>query len=599
MFRKEYPRPNFIRKNWLNLNGKWNFSFDDKKVGLSEKWFNKKELEREIEVPFCHQSELSGIEETRFHDVVWYQREIEIPKEWKDQRIKLNFGAVDYKCKIYVNGDLVGEHIGGHVNFSVDITDSLQGNKENIVVYVEDPGKDEFIPRGKQFWLEDSDLIWYTRTTGIWQTVWLEPVSKTSIDYIRLTPDLDTGHVNLETKIIGIKQDLTCQVIISFKGEEIVNDCIKVKNEILERKFDVFEKKVFRTNSHSGGWCWSPEHPNLFDVQIILLENKKELDHVDTYFGMRKVHIENGTFFLNNKPYYQKLVLDQGYWPKGLLTAPSDEDFVLDIKLSKEMGFNGCRKHQKVEDPRFLHHANKMGFIVWGEMANAAEYNHESVERLTTEWSEIVKRDYNNPSILAWVPLNESWGVPRIKFSKQEQAHSMAMYYLTKSLDQTRLVISNDGWELTKTDICGIHNYNHGNGSEKNKYEYYKETLKTRENILASRPAGKNVYADGYEHDNNTPIMLTEFGGIAFDKNHPAGWGYSSANTSEEFVADYKRTIDAVYNSDIINGYCYTQLTDVEQEVNGLLTYDRQPKCDLKLIEEINGKNLFEKVVKF
>lgn len=291
--------------------------------------------------------------------------------------------------------------------------------------------------------------------------------------------------------------------------------------------------------------------------------------------------------YLNNRPYYQKLVLDQGYWPEGLLTAPTDEDFKKDIELTKEMGFNGCRKHQKVEDPRFLYWADKLGFLVWGECAASPYYSETAAARLTKEWVEIVERDYNHPSIVTWVPVNESWGVPTIRTNKQQQNHSLALYHLIHSLDATRLVISNDGWELTKTDICAIHNYNHGRKEETAKYEYYKESLATKDQMLKSQPAHRGIYANGFSHEGE-PILLTEFGGIGFKVGEDAGWGYTSVKTEEEFVEDYRRIMEAVYASKILHGYCYTQLTDVEQEINGLLTYNREPKCDLKKIREIN-----------
>lgn len=292
--------------------------------------------------------------------------------------------------------------------------------------------------------------------------------------------------------------------------------------------------------------------------------------------------------YLNNKPYYQKLVLDQGYWPEGLLTAPSDEDLKKDIELAKEMGFNGCRKHQKVEDPRFLYWADRLGYLVWGECAASPSFSEDAAIRLMKEWMEIIERDYNHPSIVAWVPLNESWGIPNILSNKQHQHHYLAMYHLIHSIDPTRLVISNDGWELTKTDICAVHNYNHGDKQEKEKYEAFTDSLRTKENILRSKPARRSIYANGFSHKGE-PILLTEFGGIGFKVGEDSGWGYTSVNNAEQFADDYKRVMEAVYSSRILHGFCYTQLTDVEQEINGLLTYQRVPKCELKKIKEINN----------
>ncbi|MGL5798272.1 MAG: glycoside hydrolase family 2 protein [Cetobacterium sp.] len=597
--RKEYPRPNFVRENWLNLNGKWNFEFDDEKIGLAEKWYeNNKFFSKEINVPFAFQSELSSINDTEFHDCFWYERTFKVSEEWRLKRIKLNFGAVDYRCKIFINKKFVGEHEGGHVGFSFDITDFLNFEEETITIWVEDPSRDEMIPRGKQFWKEKSESIWYTRTSGIWQTVWLEPVEACNINSIKLTPIFDEGSLKIESDIKNKKDKNRLKIKILFKNEILIDDEFSLNSEYFNKTLNIFDNKILRSNAHSQGWTWTPETPNLFDIEFTLLDDNKVLDKVSSYFGMRKVHIENGMFFLNNRPYYQKLLLDQGYWPQGLLTAPNDEDFIKDIQLSKDMGFNGCRKHQKVEDSRFFYWADKLGFLVWGELANCIEYSSDAVERITKEWISVIKNYYNHPSLITWVPINESWGVPRVKFDEKEQSHTLAMYYLTKSLDTTRMVISNDGWELTKTDICGIHNYNHGNSFEKERQIYFKETLKTKESLLNSMPAGKKIYADGFEHEKHTPVMLTEFGGICYDEKHPDGWGYSSVKSADELVQNYERIIEAIFESEAIYGFCYTQITDVEQETNGLLTYDRKPKCDLEKIKLINNRFIREKIIK-
>ncbi|MCK1994736.1 glycoside hydrolase family 2 [Peribacillus muralis] len=589
-YRQEYPRPQFVRKEWLNLNGVWSFAFDDQQLGTDQKWYAQDSavFDKEIQVPFAYQTKLSGIEDKGLHDIVWYKRNFEISDLWKGKRIHLHFGAVDYRSWVYVNGQFVGYHEGGHTNFKYDITEYLTGGEETVVVKAEDPSTDETIPRGKQFWIEKSESIWYTRTTGIWQTVWIEPVEPVSVENLKWTPDIDHGNIKMEFEVFGDYSGKHVDVEINFKGERIVKDTMFIMEKYTSRSFNLYNHKIFRTGAHDDGWNWTPENPNLFDVTITLKdENDSLLDDVQTYFGMRKVHTENGMVYLNNKPYYQKLVLDQGYWEDGLLTAPTDEDLKKDIELAKEMGFNGCRKHQKTEDPRFLYWADKLGYLVWGECAASASFNNDSIARLTKEWIEMVARDYNHPSIVAWVPLNESWGIPQVKGNFNQQQHSLAMYHLLHSLDGTRLVISNDGWELTKTDICAIHNYNHGSKDEKAKYEIYKGGLATKEDAIASMPAKRRIYADGFSHQGE-PILLTEFGGIGYKVGEDAGWGYTSVANEEDFVADYRRIMEAVYASNVLHGYCYTQLTDVEQEINGILTYDRKPKCDLKKIKEIN-----------
>lgn len=591
MTRKEYPRPQFVREEWKNLNGKWDFKFDDDNVGEQEKWYsNPRGFPLEINVPFAFQTELSGIKNTDFHDVVWYKRQVDVPNEWKDKNVVLHFGAVDHYAKIYVNGSYVGEHVGGNTPFSFNITEylSLEG-PETIIVRAEDPSTDETIPRGKQYWKEESAAIWYTRTTGIWQTVWIEPVDNIYIKDVKMTPLLDTGEVSVDFDLSPHTISKKLEVNISFKGKKLVSDIIEVNEQEIRRKFYLFNNKIDRSEFHGVGWTWRPEDPNLFDISFTLSDENNEYDFVTSYFGMRKVHTENGMIYLNNRPYYQKLVLDQGYWESGLLTAPADEDFKKDILMAKELGFNGCRKHQKVEDPRFLYWADKLGFIVWGECASPSVYTNKTVGYLTNEWSEIVDRDYNHPCIIVWVPINESWGVPEISVVKKQQHFSQAMYHLIHSLDTTRLVISNDGWEMTETDICGIHSYVHGGKDEHEKYQHFVKSLSTKEEILASEPNRRRIYCEGFKHEEE-PILLTECGGIGYSLEGDKGWGYTAAKSEKEFLDDYKRVIDAVYQSEILVGFCYTQFTDVEQEQNGLLTYDRKFKCDPEEINKINSQ---------
>ncbi|MCP8967960.1 glycoside hydrolase family 2 protein [Ectobacillus ponti] len=584
--RPEYPRPQFVRSNWENLNGAWDFSFDDRNAGLQEKWYAQFPSESvTIQVPFAYQTKLSGIADPSFHDVVWYRRSLDIPAAWAGQEVILHFGAVDYRAWVYVNGELATFHEGGHVSFSTNITSFLKDTDNELVVRVEDPSTDELMPRGKQYWHEQSASIFYTRTTGIWQTVWMEAVESSRIEKVRFTPDIDNGDIAIEYNLkFPVGADLSeyqVQTTISFKGQTVVSDSFRVLETYNKRVYNVINRYIDRTNAHGGGWMWAPEHPNLFDVEFQLLRNGEAVDAASSYFGMRKVSIENSKFMLNNRPYYQKLVLDQGYFPEGLLTAPSDEALKRDIELSKEMGFNGARKHQKVEDPRFMYWADKLGFLVWGEIANCVEFGPEAIERLTKEWIEVVNRDYNHPSIIAWVPINESWGVSRVLLDELQQNHTLAMYYLTKSLDKTRVVMSNDGWEHTISDLCTIHNYE---GAEQVRKAY-----ETVESAISTEPARRAIYAKGFGY-RGEPILVTEYGGIAYKADDTSGWGYSSVQSPEQLVEAYRAVTDAILDSPVVQGFCYTQIADVEQEINGLLTYDRQPKCDLSKIKEINDR---------
>ena len=582
MYRPEYPRPQLVREDWLNLNGEWNFEFDDQNIGLKNGWQKSPNFSRKIQVPFAFQTKHSGIADPSFHDYCWYHRTFEVPKSMQDKRIILHFGAVDYLASVYVNGELAGTHEGGHTAFSFDITQLLKGGEESLTVHVYDPSTDETIPRGKQFWIEKSSAIWYTRTTGIWQTVWLEAVEETHIKWLRFTPDIDTGDIQIEWEVAGHIPECEAEFEISFKGELVARHKSAIVEPYNKISINLFNKKVFRGAMHGRGWMWSPESPSLFDIQITLGKDK-----LSSYFGMRKVHTENGMVYLNNRPYYQKLVLDQGYWPEGLLTAPTDEALKLDIELAKQAGFNGARKHQKVEDPRYLYWADKLGFLVWGECASSPSFSPMAISRLTKEWLEIIQRDYNHPCIVTWVPFNESWGVSEISYVKEQAHHTLGLYHTIKALDSTRLVISNDGWEMTLSDICAVHNYTHGSKDETQKYEYYKKSLADKNSLLAALHSNHNNYVPGYSYKGE-PILLTEFGGIGYKVGEDSGWGYTNVTTEAEYLDDYKRVMEAVFASKVLNGYCYTQLTDVEQEINGVLTYDRKPKCDLAKIKELN-----------
>ena len=578
-YRQEYPRPQFERDTWLNLNGEWEFEFDDDSIGEKERWYeSSRPFSRKIQVPFCFQSKLSGIGITDFHDVVWYRRKIQIPEEFKGKRIILHFGAVDYIAKVWVNGRMVKYHEGGHTPFCADITDVIEDSEAVIVLRAEDFSEDMSIPRGKQYWKEKSAGIFYTRTTGIWQTVWIEAVNETYLERVKFNPDIDACEIKIDTSVKGYNpgKEVSLQVEISFNGETFVKDTYAVGSPAETRTI-----RLRGRNGQNMSYYWTPERPHLFDVQFTLLVDGQEVDSVKSYFGMRKISVENGKVMLNNRPYFMKMVLDQGYFPDGVLTAPTDEALKNDVEITKAMGFNGARKHQKVEDPRYLYWCDKLGLLVWGEMANAYVYTDEYVRRITREWMEVIERDYNHPCIVAWVPINESWGVGDILNDKLQQSHALAMYHLTKSFDSTRLVISNDGWEHVKSDLCTIHDYEW-------RYGVLAERYSEVEKALASAPAGKFIFANGYKYEGQ-PILVTEFGGIAFKKSDWEGWGYSGAQDEEDFLKRLKDVVQPLTESGVVQGFCYTQLTDVEQEINGLVTYDRVPKVPLEKIREIIG----------
>ncbi|NOU88633.1 glycoside hydrolase family 2 [Paenibacillus sp. LMG 31460] len=579
--RAEYPRPQFVRDSWINLNGEWEFEFDDDRVGSKEKWhLGNRKLYKTIQVPFAFQSKLSGIGSNEFHDVVWYRRDLTLPDDFQNKRILLHFGAVDYEASVWVNGVLVAKHEGGHTPFHADITDALQAGTNKLVVKAVDYSKDVTLPRGKQYWHTDSASIFYTRTTGIWQTVWMEAVSNDGyLDKVKITPDIDEKQVEFQFFIQGSDSNAKQQmkVEISFNGELVSEDTYGMRSSSGARKI-----RLNDFNDHGLGAWWTPEHPNLYDVTFTLLVDNKAVDVVTSYFGMRKVSIEDGKLCLNNRPYFLKMVLDQGYFPDGNLTPPSDEAIKEDVELTKAMGFNGARKHQKLEDPRFLYWCDKLGLVVWSEAANAYEYTEKYVSRFTNEWIASIDRDYNHPSIIAWVPLNESWGVPNIQIDKLQQQHALTMYHLTKSLDPMRPVVSNDGWELVKTDLFTIHDYEWREGVLEERYS-------SSDKAVHAMPANRRLFVEGFPYEGQ-PILVTEFGGIAYKKSEWEGWGYSGADNDEDFEKKLRAVIRPLLNSGVVQGYCYTQLTDVEQEINGLLTYDRKPKIPVEIIKAINDR---------
>lgn len=577
--RPEYPRPQFERDAWLNLNGTWEFAFDDDRVGEEAGWpSGNVALPLAIQVPFAFESKLSGIGDTRFHDVVWYRRTVKLPDEWAGKRIKLHFGAVDYRADVWVNGRKVVEHEGGHTPFTADITLAVAGGEAVIVVRAEDFGRDMTLPRGKQYWREKSEGIFYTRTTGIWQTVWLEAVDETHLERIRFTPDIDRQQIGIRCFFRGLRAgaDIRLNIRIAFKGETVAEETVHVRHNEEYRWIG-----LYHFHDHGQDRWWWPGRPNLYDVRFTLTVDGVKTDEVASYFGMRKVSIEDGKLCLNNRPYFMRLVLDQGYWPDGVLTAPSDEALVQDVQNTKDMGFNGVRKHQKVEDPRYLYHADRMGLLVWGEAANAPDYSEDYVRRFTKEWTEAVERDYNHPSVVVWVPINESWGIPNVQIDKKQQHHGLAMYHLTRSLDDTRPVVYNDGWEQMTTDLLTIHDY-------ESRREVLAERYSSVERAVNAMPAGRRLFVGGASYEGQ-PILVSEFGGIAFKRSEWEGWGYSGASTEEEFLEKLAAVVEPLLQSPAVQGFCYTQLTDVEQEINGLLTFDRVSKAPLEKLKSIFG----------
>ncbi|MHB8066183.1 MAG: glycoside hydrolase family 2 protein, partial [Ruminiclostridium sp.] len=393
--RPEYPRPDFERNEWLNLNGEWQFDFDDKDIGEENGWYKGRTLSRKIIVPFCFQSEMSGISDRDIHEIMWYKREFVVPESFSTKKIFLNFGAVDYHAKIWINGEFIDSHKGGYVPFKMDITKYLVRGSNSIAVKVVD-SYECVQPRGKQYWKQKPDRCWYTATSGIWQTVWLETTGELNIDKIRITPDIDARNALLEVFLNKVPQNAELDVVVSFKGQVKSQIKLKLCDRISRVTIDLKEEDYIDELQY-----WTPETPNLYDLQLRISVDGKTADQISSYFGMRKISVEGNNIFLNNKPYYLKLILDQGYWTESLLTPPSDESLRYDVEMTRNFGFNGARKHQKIEDPRYYYWADKLGLLVWGEMPSPYDFNSEQTENVTREWIAFINRDYNHPCIMA------------------------------------------------------------------------------------------------------------------------------------------------------------------------------------------------------
>ena len=572
-----YPRPQLVRDNWMSLNGPWQFAFDDKhrfKMPDAQMTWT-----HQINVPFPPESSVSGVDDQGFHKFCWYRREVEVPAH--NGRTILHFGAVDYFARVWVNDYLVAEHEGGHTPFSADITSALRAEGPQVItVHVEDDPHDLAKPRGKQDWLLHPHSIWYPRTTGIWQTVWLEQVGATYLQKLRWTPIFEGYEIGCEIFACGdIEDDLVVEIKIWHNDNILAHDHYRLLGHEANRKIAISDPGI---DDSRNELLWSPERPTLLSAELILRHGDQILDVVQSYTALRSVAITRDRFMLNGRPYPLRLVLDQGYWPDTLMTAPSDDALRRDVELAKEMGFNGVRKHQKIEDPRYLYWADRLGLLVWEEMPSAYRFTTKAIKRMVREWTEAIERDYSHPCVIVWVPFNESWGVPNLTSTQAHRNAVEALYHLTRTLDGTRPVIGNDGWEASATDILGIHDYDPDPDRLRQRYE---TTEPQRTLFDQRRPAGRILTLDGFPH-RGQPIVLTEFGGIAFTSSADTAstWGYSRADSGVAFLEHYRRMLEVANTTHLFSGFCYTQFTDTFQEANGLLNADRSPKVPLALI---------------
>ena len=569
-----FPRPQMRRTAWTSLNGEWEFAINasgDWQVPNDVRW------DKKISVPFSPETKASGVRETGFYSAIWYRRNFEIARPESNHRLHLHFEAVDYKATVWVNGKIVGVHEGGYTPFHFDITDSLNmPGPQEIVVRAEDDPSDLAKPRGKQDWKLQPHSIWYPRTTGIWQTVWLETLPDTHIHSLVWSSSLERWDIGIDAAVsMRTPQKLTMCVRLTVGEQVLATDSYEVISGEVHRRIALSDPGI---DDYRNELLWSPASPNLIDARLELRnEAGAVLDVVESYTAIRSVSIQGDRVVLNGRPLKLRLVLDQGYWPETGMTAPDDSALLHDVCLTKQLGFNGVRKHQKVECARYLYWADRMGLLVWEEMPSAYRYTTKSIERVTREWLEVINRDRSHPCIIAWVPFNESWGVPDLPDNPAHRNYVQALYHLTKALDASRPIIGNDGWESVATDIIGIHDYDDQPERLGKRYgiDHVEAHLLKRE-----RPGGRMLLLGG-ESKCNQPIVLTEFGGIALSDNREQTWGYSRSETSQQFADRYAALLEVVRNLPALAGFCYTQLTDTYQEANGLLYADRTPKVPL------------------
>ena len=579
MPRPEHPNPQWERANWRNLNGTWEFEFDFGCSAVQRKVMEKDKLDMEIIVPFCPESKLSGIAHTDFIDGVVYRKTITLSEAEAASTVILHFGAVDYEATLYINGTKVGSHKGGYTSFSFDISKYVAAGENTIFLAVKDLVRSGLQPRGKQCCTYESAGCDYTRTTGIWQTVWMEFLPKAHMVSAKYYPDIDNSCLGI-TGIVTGKGTLT--ITASWEGKVVGTKTINLANNT------TFTTQLELSELH----LWELGKGGLYELTFDFEE-----DHVKSYFGMRSAGFEGKKFMFNGKSVFMRTVLDQGFYIDGIYTAPTEADLIKDIELSYAAGFNGARLHQKVFEPRFLYHCDKLGYMVWGEYPNWGLDHSDplATEIYLNEWSESVERDFNHPAIIGWCPFNETWGY----FENREKNSPLAsIYKLTKKLDPTRPCIDTSGNHRVISEVYDIHDYNQNQDTFKENWDAFTKLAKENNDCIpANHPfftEGRRSGGDGCapffsQPYDGQPIFISEYGGIRWVENTVEGWGYGNApKTAEEFFARYKGLTEAMLNNEDICGLCYTQLYDIEQEINGLYTYERNQKFDINIIKEIN-----------
>lgn len=592
---ESYPRPLLRRLRWRSLDGSWGFAFDDSDDGVAHRWYEPAQASvftRTIMVPFPPEAPASGIADRGFHPVVWYRRELtcaELDPAESAARVLVHFGAVDFRADVWCDGQHVAHHVGGQSPFTADITDALapQRDQHVLVVRAADDPHDLEQPRGKQDWQERPHDIWYERTSGIWQSVWTENVPPQHVREVAWRPDVAAARVHAEITLARApSSDLRLEVTMSLGAEVLAEGSAAATDATTAFAVAV---PALSDPAQRARLQWSPEQPVLVDVQVILRDTHGAvLDEIRSYVGLRTVDVTGGEFRLNGRRYPLRAVLNQGYRPDTHLASSGTEELRTEVQLAKAMGFNAVRLHQKAEDPRFLHWADRLGLLVWCETAASYRFGARAIGLLTGEWIEQVRRYRSHPSVVAWVPINESWGVPEIGTEPAQQHFARSLAALTRALDPSRPVLSNEGWEHVDSDILGVHDYTPRPGVLRRRYGSKRGMARLRNGGTA--PAGRRLSVTPAQRravvSGRVPVMLTEFGGVS---SAPAadGWGYATVQSEAELETHLRRLFAAVRASQYLDGYCYTQFRDTGTETNGLLRADGDPKLPLATIHEI------------
>ncbi|MEW2544707.1 glycoside hydrolase family 2 TIM barrel-domain containing protein [Streptomyces sp. NPDC047002] len=585
-----HPRPQLVREvDWHDLSGPWDFAHDDADRGRDERWMDpaapaEDPFTRTITVPFPPESPASGIHDTGFHPVLWYRRTLDAVRPGPGLRLLAHFGAVDYRAEVWLNGQHLASHEGGHTGFTCDLTRALaEEGPQVLVVRAEDQPRDASQPRGKQDWRPEPHTIWYHRTSGIWQPVWLETVPEQHLTRLHWTPQVAHARVQCALQLARWpERPLHATVRLRLGERTLAHQQVRVEEQ--QAVFDI-AVPALRHGQDLGDLLWSPDAPHLVDATVTLTEPGREeavVDEVGSYLGLREVGWSDGVFLLNHKPCFLRMALQQGYWPQSHLAA-THEDLRRDAELAKRLGLNGLRIHQKIEDPRFLYWADRYGLMLWEEMPSAYAYTAPTVERVTAEWTQAVLRDIGHPSIVAWVPVNESWSVPNPSLVPAQRHFMDALYHLTKALDPSRPAVSNDGWEISTADIWGVHDYTQDASTLTRRYRH--PALRQGE-FTTPWPGAKRLVLDGTRHQGQ-PVVLSEFGGATLEPAQGESvFAYDTLTTTEDFAERLTALVTAATRSQLA-GYCYTQLTDTLQETNGLLTPDRTPKIPLDRLRAV------------